>query len=79
MVANTGCVKIGQKVVKALIISVIVVRPASGIVMRFTVGVLTVGIVAVIAIVSLIVSVSAIISAIISTIVSVFGPVIVIT
>ena len=56
MVANTGCVKIGQKVIKALIISVIVVRPASGIVMRFTVGVLTVGIVAVIAIVSLIVS-----------------------
>ena len=77
MVANTGCVKIGQKVVKALIISVIVVRPASGIVMRFTVGVLTVGIVAVIAIVSLIVSVSAIIS--ISAIVSVLGPVIVIT
>ena len=34
MVANTGCVKIGQKVVKALIISVIVVRPASGVVMR---------------------------------------------
>ena len=79
MVANTGCVKIGQKVVKALIISVIVVRPASGVVMRFAVGVLTVGIVAVIAIVSLIVSVSAIISAIVSAIVSVLGPVVVIT
>ena len=75
MVAKTGCVKIGQKVVKALIISVIVVRPASGVVMRFAVGVLTVGIVAVIAIVFLIVSVSAIIS----VIASVLGPVIVIT